>query len=158
MERLYTKQLVPALLIFLFTYTAGNKLAEFDFFRAQLSIYPFIKEAAPLLAVVIPLAELCVAGCLLVPATRKVGLYASSLLLICFTVYLCVMVATESNLPCSCGGVISSLTWQQHILFNLVFIILSLVGVRLERRKAEEPQSTLNSPAGFRLKRTAQRS
>lgn len=135
MKREYTKQLSPALLIFLFTYTAGSKFSEFGFFRAQLSIYPYIKGAAPFLAMAVPAAELGVVACLLFPATRKLGLYASFLLLLCFTVYLGVMVATQSNLPCSCGGVIASLSWQQHILFNLFFMFLSWLGIRFESRR-----------------------
>lgn len=135
MKRENVKQLIPAVLIFLFMYAAGSKLSEFNLFRAQLSIYPFIKQMAPFLSVAIPGCEFIIVAFLLLPATRKTGLYASLITLLVFTVYLVIMVTTQNNLPCSCGGVISQLTWQQHILFNFFFIILSWLGLYLEKTK-----------------------
>jgi len=47
------------------------------------------------------------------------------------TVYLALMLGTEKHLPCSCGGAIESLTWRQHILFNLFFLALAGLGSKL---------------------------
>lgn len=141
MKTLYTTQIISALLIFLFTYTASSKLAGFSFFQAQLSLYPFIKDAAAPIAIAIPAVELAMVVLLFLPATRLMGLYASSLLLIVFTVYLSVMVATQKNLPCSCGGVIQKMSWQQHIAFNLFFILLCALGIRLQRKAGKEMPS-----------------
>jgi len=34
-------------------------------------------------------------------------------------------------LPCHCGGAIENLSWGQHIWFNLAFIAIAIVGLRL---------------------------
>jgi hypothetical protein len=44
------------------------------------------------------------------------------------------MISFDKNLPCSCGGIISKLSWKQHIIFNLFFIVLSVIGIRFQKR------------------------
>jgi hypothetical protein len=117
-------------LVFLFTYTASSKLAGFATFYAQLKHYPVLQYLPRFWAMAIPLAELLVAGLLLFNTTRLYGLLCALLLLVLFTCYLAVMVSTQTNLPCSCGGVISTLSWQQHIIFNLGCIVLCIISLR----------------------------
>ena len=141
MKASYTNQIIPALLILLFTYTAVSKLSDFSFFKAQLLLYPYIQDIAAFIAISIPVLEVITAGLLFFPITRLWGLYASCFLLLIFTAYLSVMVATQRDLPCSCGGVIQKMSWQQHIAFNLFFILLSLLGIRIEMRPASSSVS-----------------
>ncbi|MDQ2656909.1 MAG: hypothetical protein M3Y60_05770, partial [Bacteroidota bacterium] len=37
----------------------------------------------------------------------------------------------KAELPCSCGGVLNSLGWKAHLVFNIVFTLLSIVGIML---------------------------
>jgi uncharacterized membrane protein YjjP (DUF1212 family) len=39
----------------------------------------------------------------------------------------------NKELPCSCGGIISLLSWGGHLVFNSVFILLAFAGVMLEK-------------------------
>lgn len=118
---------ISYLLIFLFVYTASSKLMDMHAFRAVLGAMPGIKAYAGFIAVAIPVAEIATALLLLVPVTRKTGLFCSALLLVLFTFFLLYMLMTANHLPCSCGGVISSMNWQQHIVFNLFFTALSVM-------------------------------
>lgn len=118
-------QTTVALLILLWTYTAIGKWADSADFRLSLSRQPLPRPE--LLFWTLPLAELLAAGLLVSEKTRKWGLYLSSLLLFAFTVYIAAgLMGLLEKVPCSCGGVLRSLGWKEHLLFNLVFLALSL--------------------------------
>ncbi|MDX1365731.1 MAG: hypothetical protein R3243_16110, partial [Arenibacter latericius] len=50
-------------------------------------------------------------------------------LMILFVGYTVAVLFFAPTLPCSCGGIISLLSWEQHLVFNLVFLLLSIVGI-----------------------------
>lgn len=130
MKKVITIELLTSFLILVFGYTAFSKLLTYSSFRYGLSQATFISLGAGVLAFAIPLAEPVTVLLLLFPATRLQELYASLVLLSVFTVYLLYMVLFVPHLPCSCGGVISNMSWQQHIVFNEAFIGLTVVGIR----------------------------
>lgn len=127
-------EIMGALLILLFAYTATSKLFAFHRFESVLRSAPLIGYHARLFAALIPAVEWVVVLLLLQPLSRKSGLIASGLVLIVFTVYMAFMVFTDPSLPCSCGGVIQQLSWKQHIVFNLLFIAIAAAGIAAERR------------------------
>jgi cadmium resistance protein CadD (predicted permease) len=118
------------LFLFLFLYTAYSKLAEHEKFAGVLAISPLIGPAlSEWVAWGIPVVEIVI-GLLLLPCFRTKGLYAAVALMIVFTTYLVYMILkTGLKLPCHCGGVISNLSWQQHIWFNLFFIVAGLLAL-----------------------------
>jgi hypothetical protein len=122
--------IISLLLIFLFAYTACSKLIDSKAFATVLGSVPLIERGAGIVAILLPLAELLIVLLLLFERTRLVGLYASMILLLVFTVYLVYMVLMVPHLPCSCGGVISRMSWKQHVVFNLFFIGLTMIGIR----------------------------
>jgi len=115
--------------VFLFVYTATSKLFRLYIFQLQLERFPWIKYAAAFMAWAVPLAELAAAGLLLAKRTRRIGLFVSLSLMVMFTLYLAFMLGTEKHLPCSCGGVISSMSWGQHLVFNIFFTGIAIVGL-----------------------------
>ena len=127
-------RIICSLLILLFAYAGLSKLLNHDFFHAQLLLFPVLKYAEPVLSRLLPIVELIVVIFLIIPRICLVGLLASFILLVLFTVYLIVMVMVHVKLPCSCGGVISYLTWKQHIVFNLFFLLVSFAGIKLQRK------------------------
>jgi len=120
-----------SLLILLFVYTGVSKLTNISFFQTQLSLYPYINSFAKPISIAVPLLELVIAFLLIYPRSfiRNLGLKLSFLLLTIFTLYLIIMINTNVHLPCSCGGVITKMTWKQHIVFNLFFIAVSIIGI-----------------------------
>src|SRR6478672_3526815 len=110
MKRIVTTEFISSLLVFLFGYTAISKLLSINLFEAVLEQSPLISSGAAMLAWQIPLVELFIVLLLIFSSTRIMGLWMSGIMLFLFTVYLCYMVLFTPNLPCSCGGVISSLS------------------------------------------------
>jgi hypothetical protein len=129
--------LIAFLLIFLFVYTAGNKLFSHATFTAQLRGYPLLKTYRQVFSWVVPVAELLVAGLLLLPPYRLIGLYASLILLSLFTCYvLLLMVVAAGHLPCPCGGILSTMSWPGHMAFNTACIGLTVIAIwSVKKRK-----------------------
>lgn len=118
-------------LVFLFVYTSTAKLFQLNLFRYRLDTYPWIRHIGGWIAWGLPLLELTIAALLISGRKRRMGFYAAFGLMAILTVYLALMLGTEKHLPCSCGGAIESLTWRQHILFNLFFLALAGLGSKL---------------------------
>lgn len=127
---------ISYLFVALFVYTASSKLMNLTAFDKVLSRSPLIAHFNELVAWVIPLIEILIAVLLIIPLTKRMGLYAALGLMVIFTGYLGYMILsmTSQELPCSCGGVISLLSWQQHVWFNLGFIGLGIIGLILYRK------------------------
>lgn len=121
----YFLQAISALFIFLFVYTALSKFMEFSRFVFVLGKSPLIASANHLIAWAIPLAELAVSFLLLLPSTKKIGLYGAFTLMSLFTAYVAYMLLFVPHLPCSCGGVIQQLSWKQHLVLNISLTVLA---------------------------------
>ncbi|SEA49763.1 MauE/DoxX family redox-associated membrane protein [Pedobacter hartonius] len=117
--------------IILFIYTATSKIQSFESFELVLSKSVLIGKYSTLVAWTVPSLEILISALLIVPVTRRLGLFSSLAIMLVFTIYLIYMINSGSQLICTCGGVLSSLTWKQHIWFNAVFIVLALTGVKL---------------------------
>lgn len=123
-------KIICTLLVFLFVYAAVSKLADVTTFAADMRNQPFPAFAKPILVWAVPMTELIIAALLIFDTTRLLGLYASLILMVAFTSYTgVVLLHFFKYVPCSCGGVIKNLTWQQHLVFNLFFVLMALIGI-----------------------------
>ena len=125
--------IIAYLFILLFLYTAANKIWKFHNFEWVLGTLPLIGEYNILIAYAVPAAKIIITVLLLNTSTRKHGLRSSFLLMLVFSAYLIFMVLYTKDLPCNCGGVISHLSWKQHIVFNLFFLTLSLMAIKFDK-------------------------
>ena len=128
-------EVIAALFILLFMYTAINKFIAFDSLKIVLQKYPLIGNFPVLVAWGLPLVETIVALLLFLPRTRLYGLYASLILMASFTIYLAYMLLFTPKLPCTCGGLLQKLSWPQHLVFNIIFFSLALWGILLQRKQ-----------------------
>ena len=128
-------EIICALLIFLFIYTGVSKLLDYQTFRRQLGQSPFITSYASSLAWALPIGEIIIAGMLSFNRFRLQGLYLSFFLLCLFTFYLVAMLQLSYFIPCSCGGVLQLLSWQAHIILNIIFILLAAAGTLLQPKQ-----------------------
>jgi len=126
--------IISALFILLFVYTAISKLIEHESFKAVLSQSPLIGNKATILSWVLPILELFTAMLLFIPTMRKWGFAGSLILMLLFTCYITYMILFARDLPCSCGGVVSAMTWPEHLIFNIFFTALSVIGLRFTFR------------------------
>lgn len=124
-------EVIAFLFIVLFLYTAGTKLTGYATFVAQIGKSPLLTHYSEFIAWVIPTVEILAAIMLIIPRTKLLGMYASFGLMLLFTLYVAAILTFSKELPCSCGGVISLLGWKSHLVFNIGFALLALVGVAL---------------------------
>lgn len=119
-------EIVRLTLIVLFVYTAANKIMTLDHFIIALAQFPLLKKYSGFLAYFIPLSEIGISLVLIFPKLYVHGMRLSLGLMLSFTIYLtyAVWILGYKKLPCSCGGVISKLSWKQHLYFNIVIILL----------------------------------
>jgi len=117
------------LLTILFVYSAVSKLMHLETFHLRLERMPYISSFANWISWGVPFLELLISGFLWFPKYRKSALYASLVLLGLFTAYILIVLNYSDSIPCSCGGVISSMGWEEHIVFNAAFMLLALLGV-----------------------------
>lgn len=133
--------LAAYLLLALLIYTAASKFFTIDSFASTLAKSPLIGNLNKIAAWSIPISEVAISSLLIVTKTRKWGLYTALALLVIFTIYLSFMVLSGSKLPCHCGGVVSTLSWKQHIWFNIAFISVAFIGILMYSRDTYGPKT-----------------
>jgi uncharacterized membrane protein YphA (DoxX/SURF4 family) len=138
-------EIISVLFIILFLYTGISKLMEYGVFKEQIADSPILQPIAPVIAWGLPLTEFLVTILLIIPRWRLKGLYASLILMIAFTLYIGAIMTFNKELPCSCGGIISELSWQGHLIFNSLFIGLAFAGVVLEKRIRRSQKTDWNN-------------
>jgi len=124
-------EVICSLLIILFIYTGFNKLMDLHKFKGEMGRSPFIEQWAGKIAYIIPWGEILLVFALVIPKTRLLGLYLSLSLMSLFTGYIWLMLNYAYDLPCSCGGIISKMTWHEHLLFNASFTGLIIIAILL---------------------------
>jgi uncharacterized membrane protein YphA (DoxX/SURF4 family) len=137
-------EIISILFVILFLYTGISKLMEYGVFKEQIADSPILKPFASFIAWSLPLTEFLVSILLIIPRWRLKGLYASLVLMIAFTLYIGAIMIFNKELPCSCGGIISLLSWKEHLVFNSVFIGLAFAGVQLEKRIRQSNKTDWN--------------
>ncbi|REA56432.1 hypothetical protein DSL64_26930 [Dyadobacter luteus] len=132
---MHTRNLVKAitfLLTVLFLYTALSKLMDLDTFHSQLANQNIPKWTVAYLVWLIPASELLAVGLMIFGSSRSLGLYMSSLLMLAFTVYIgLVVIGFFDRVPCSCGGVLKSMSFGSHLVFNLFFLSIAILAANL---------------------------
>ncbi|MGM0932681.1 MAG: MauE/DoxX family redox-associated membrane protein [Bacteroidota bacterium] len=118
-------EVISYLFILLFIYAAVSKLIDVQQFRVQLGQSPMLSAYAHAIAWLVPLSEIAVSVILMIPKLRFWGFVAAFDLMLMFTTYIIIILNFTAFIPCSCGGVLESLGWTEHLIFNLLFILLA---------------------------------
>ena len=124
--------------IILFLYTGIAKVMDYNIFKEQLAVSPILSWVATPVAVLLPVVEFAIVLMLVIPRWHLKGLYASLGIMTLFTVYIIAMFIFAPEMPCSCGGIIELLSWQGHLIFNSVFILLNVWAIYLLRKEKKE--------------------
>lgn len=136
MRRIHIIDIISFLLILLFVYAAVSKVMDFEQFKGQMFNQALPHKVATTLIWTLPEFEILTALMLFFEQTRLLGYYLSTILMCLFTVYIAlVLLHYFSRVPCSCGGVIKALGWKMHIVFNLFFLLLSILGIFIINRE-----------------------
>lgn len=130
-------EVIVFLFVVLFLYAAGSKLTDYQRFIGQIGKSPLLTNYSETIAWMIPTIEIIVSIMLVIPRVRMMGFYAAFGLMIMFTFYIIAILSFSTQLPCSCGGVLSMLGWKEHLIFNIVFVLLALTGIILMGKQEE---------------------
>lgn len=132
-------EVISSLLILLFLYASFSKLFNVHALRHDMLNQPIPHALARILMWVIPFLEIGVSLFLVFEGTRRLGLWCSLSLMFIFTLYTAFILAHFfSYVPCGCGGVIKNLTWPQHLVFNLFFVLIAGIALFLHYRVKNE--------------------
>ncbi|HEX9981248.1 MAG TPA: MauE/DoxX family redox-associated membrane protein [Flavobacterium sp.] len=150
-------EVIALLYMMLFVYAAVSKLRDMEIFRIQLGQSPMLSAFADIAAWTLPVIELVIAGMLIFPKTKFTGLYTGMGLMTMFTTYIIVILNFSMFIPCSCGGILSEMDWEEHLLFNVGFVLIAVVAILLAEH--ERKQNMVNrltcTNVAFRLAGTA---
>lgn len=127
---------IVALLVVLFVYTALSKALDIAAFRKQMLNQPLPDALKQNLFWLVPVSEITTSVFLIIKSARLYGFALSFLLMLAFTLYVGLILAnTFAYIPCSCGGILNTLSWKAHLIFNIVFTLLALAGIIIERKR-----------------------
>lgn len=138
MKKIKAIDIIVFLFMLLFIYAATTKLLEYDLFKAQIGKSPLILKYADTFAWMVPGIELLITVMLFIPRLWLIGLYASFSIMVAFTLYIVFILAFSPYVPCSCGGILSSMGWAEHLIFNIAFTILAAAGIYLLTRQTSK--------------------
>lgn len=131
MKKQITVYIICFLFIVLFIYASGSKLIDYSNFKYQLGRSPYTTSIAGFVAWFIPSIELLITILLFFNRTRLYGMFGAFFIMLLFTGYIYAMLHYSYYIPCSCGGILQNMSWHQHLIFNIFFSILSLIGILL---------------------------
>jgi putative oxidoreductase len=140
MKKISFTDFISILLVLLFVYTATSKILDYDRFVFQMkhTPAPLMHFAAGTLGWIIPAIEIGLVLVLLLgifrPDIQSMALFCSLLLLTAFEIYIALMLGSGLNLPCSCGGIVSAMSWKQHLFFNAFVIGLISLAINLKNK------------------------
>jgi len=126
--------IITQLFFLLFLYAAANKLLDFEKFKIQIGQSPILTDYAGIIAGIIPGIEILISILLLFQRTLMLGLFASLSLMIMFTSYILVILNFAERVPCSCGGILEKMGWTEHLIFNIVFVLMAIAGIILKAK------------------------
>lgn len=128
------------LLISLWFYTVLAKITDLRLFQYQMQQMPFNHFIKLLITYTVPALE-TITMLLLILGKRFSGLVLSLFLLLGFTTYIILVLSHFfPKTPCSCGGLISTMSWKMHFWFNLMFIVINVYClIYIQRKGGSQP-------------------
>lgn len=146
MARKIIIDIISLLFMLLFVYAAVAKLLDYENFTVQIGQSPLLTDIAGFAGLAVPGIELLVAVLLAISRLRLWALYASFSLMVMFTAYIVAVLNFSERVPCSCGGVLEKFGWTEHLVFNIVFVLLAMLGIALHpgKHKGNEPVAVQN--------------
>ena len=125
---------VKAIIILLFAYTATDKLLHYTVTVGQMNQQLLPLWLKPYLPLGIPILELLIALSLAIFSNKLWPWLAAASLMLAFTAYVGIVHFGDfPRVPCSCGGIISSLSWSAHFYLNLSLSMLITVVIYMKR-------------------------
>jgi hypothetical protein len=129
-----TIELISYAYIMLFLYASIYKLEEYAFFLRQLTKSPLLGDFSGILAWLVPSSEIIAALLLMFFKTRTTGLWLSLAVMTTFTAYIIYILNFSPSIPCSCGGILATMGWTEHLVFNIGFMLQAILAIVLSKK------------------------
>ncbi|WP_316834742.1 MauE/DoxX family redox-associated membrane protein [Pedobacter nutrimenti] len=137
-KRILLVEIISALFILLFVYAALTKLVDYQKFRIELGKSPLLNSYSRIIAVAIPGIELLISVLIAIKRFQYYVLYLAFSLMAVFSAYIVAILKFSPYIPCSCGGILQSMTWTQHLIFNVGFLSLGAIAILLYPKKTND--------------------
>lgn len=122
--------LIAFVLMVLWFHTAYDKYNDLWAFEVSLGRQPLPKWSVKPLLYAVPITEAIIGLLLFFSKTRRLGFWASTILMFVFTVYVMLGLSKVlGHLPCSCSKIIAHLSWREHLWLNIALLVLSIIGL-----------------------------
>lgn len=131
---------VISMLLLLWIPVTIEKMTSIEEFKTKLLDQPFGEWLAqffsgwlnPIFAWALVILEIAVIVLLIIPNLNHIGMWLSFSLMLIFTGYVAYgLFMGWDGVVCACGSIISVLTWREHFWFNLFFLAISGLGIKL---------------------------
>lgn len=130
LKEIQVSEILSGIMVILFVYTVISKLSDVEFFKYQLYNQVFSIKVAKALFILLPLSETVTTALLCFNKLRLYGLLCAILLMLAFTIYTALIALGKfDRVPCVCGGVIANMSWPIHLMFNIVFLTIAVIGL-----------------------------
>jgi hypothetical protein len=130
-RRLIIVEIISALFILLFVYAALSKLEDFEKFQVEVGKSPLLNVFTGVVTLTIPFIEIVISVLLAIRRFQYLALYAAFTMMVIFSAYIVAILNFSSYIPCSCGGVLQNMTWNEHLIFNFGFFGLNILAILL---------------------------
>ncbi|WP_194766507.1 MauE/DoxX family redox-associated membrane protein [Tamlana sp. I1] len=127
---------ISIVFVILFVYAAVSKFLDYEKFTIQVSQSPILTSIGHWIVFLIPTMEIVIAMLLALPRLRLLALYASYSLMVMFSTYILIILEFSPFIPCACGGILDSMGWTAHLIFNLFFVAIATIGILLLTQKS----------------------
>ncbi|MBV8326698.1 MauE/DoxX family redox-associated membrane protein [Chryseobacterium sp.] len=124
--------------ILLFMYAAVNKILDFENFQIQIAQSPLLTAYAGVISYGVIIIELLTVILLLIPRLQHIGLLSSLGIMTGFSTYIYMILHYSESIPCSCGGILEKMDWNEHLIFNMgcvLLVIIALICIQYNQQK-----------------------
>lgn len=123
-------------LVILFTYVGITQIIFRDNVELNLLNSPLLsipKTWITILSWFIPVLELLTVALLLFPRSQLIGLYLTISILAIYICYNLGILYIAPYIPCSCGGMLKFLSWQQQLWITISCLIIAVLTLYLKK-------------------------
>ncbi|MDX3916946.1 MAG: hypothetical protein QHC79_25615 [Pseudosphingobacterium sp.] len=124
-------EIVALLYVCLLLYTGIDKLLDLELNREKMAMMPLVGPLSGIISWLLPVCEIVLAIFLFIPKTRNKSLYPATGLMVAFTLYVIYLVSFTDQQYCTCGGFLDSLSWPQHLIFNIAFVLMGVWAINI---------------------------
>lgn len=133
-----TINVISVMLIILFVHAGLIKWMDYSTFKTQLSAYPLLSPFAGVIAWLFPAIEMATAVLLVSARTRTLGLAVSLSIMTILSAYIIFLLNAAADAPCACQALLGFTTWPAQLKFNMIFMLIALLGLLLQLLAVQE--------------------